>query len=242
MENELPVIPPIDTETPPVENPPVPTPTPPVSDADLIKNPAVKTLIETARKQEKDKLYKTIDAKDEQIKTLTGRIEDLEKQLNDKESVNMEDMKSLQETITLLQQQQADLLKVMQEQKELSEKEKADALKAQRAAELKAYKEAQLREAGDELVVELVKGDTEEEIDQSIEFAKQKYSEILAKVAESQKGTSKQERLHNTPKVTNPPGGGGQPLTLDDIKKMTPAEFAKNRDAIMEASKNGLIK
>lgn len=244
MENE-PVVPTItDPEITPVEIPPTPTPTPPpVSDADLIKNPAVKSLIEAARTQEKDKLYKTINAKEEQLKLYTARIEDLEKQLNDKESVNMEDTKRFEDAISLLQQQQSDLLKAMQDQKELAEAEKAEALKSQKAAELKAYKEARLREEGDELIVDLVKGDTEEEIDNSIEFAKEKYSEIIAKVAESHKGPTKPERVNNTPRVTNPGGGGGaQPITLDAIGKMSREDYLKNREAIVDAAKNGLIK
>lgn len=241
MENPNLQDPPHDTEIPPVENPPIIPETPPVSDADLIKNPAVRALVESARKQEKDKLYKTIDSKDEQLKTLNLRIEDLEKQLSDKESVAMDEVKELKETITLMQQQQADLLKALADEKELAAKEKAEAEIQRRAAELKAYKEAKLREAGDELILELVKGDTEEEIDQSIEIAKQKYSDIVAKVAETRKEPDKRERLHNTPKITNPPGGSAQPITIEQIRKMSREDYAKNREAILEAAKNGTI-
>lgn len=240
MEHEPTVIPPLDQEPPAVENPP--TPIPPTPDADLIKNPAVRSLVEAARKQEKDKLYKTIDAKDEQLKTLTIRIEDLEKQLKDKESVDMEEIKDLKEQITLMQQQQADLLKAMADQKELADKEKAEATEAARKAELKAYREAKLRETGDELILDLVKGDTEEEIDNSIELAKQKYSDIVAKVEGARKGPDKQERLNNTPRVTNPPGNSAQPMTLEAVRKMSNEDYAKNRSAILEAAKTGLIK
>jgi chromosome segregation ATPase len=213
--------------------------TPPASDTDLIKNPAVRTLVEAARKQEKDKLYKTLDAKDEQIKTLTGRIEDLEKQLSDKESVDMEEVKELKEALTLMQQQQADLLKALSDQKEEAARKEAEAEEKRRVAELKAYKEAKLREAGDELVIELVKGDTEEEIDQSIEFAKQKYSEIVAKVADARKPADK---TSNTPRVTNPSSNPTQAMTVDQIRNMSREDFAKNREAILKAAKDGMIK
>jgi chromosome segregation ATPase len=242
MENEPQVIPPVDPEIPPVEPTPNPDPkpqTPPVSDTDLIKNPAVRSLVEAARKQEKDKLYKTMDAKDEQIKTLAGRIEELEKQLSEKESVNMDEVKELKETINLMQQQQADLLKALSDQKEEAEREKAEQAEARRKAELKAYREAKLREAGDELVVELVKGDTEEEIDQSIESAKQKYLEIVAKVEGARKPES---RANNTPRVTNPSSNPTQAMTVDQIRNMSREDFAKNREAILKAAKDGMIK
>lgn len=241
MELENPTVTPIDQQTPPVDNPIVPSqaPTPSI---DITKNPAVIAMVEAARKQEKDKLYKSIEAKDGQIKALAEEKDILENQLKDKESANMEDSKQLQELIQGLQQQQADLLAQLERQKEEAELERQLAVKEKAEAELKAYKAEAIHLAGDDLIIELVGGNSKEEIDASIEKAKAKFAEIEAKVAEKNKEVRKQEKITNTTRVTAPPSSSVQPLTMEQIKSMSRDEYEKNRPAIMEAARQGLIR
>ena len=61
----------------------------------LLKSEAVQGLLENARQQEKNKLYKTIEEKDNTIKQLNETITDLQNQLKTKEEVTMEGEKVL---------------------------------------------------------------------------------------------------------------------------------------------------
>jgi chromosome segregation ATPase len=240
MELENPTATPIDQQTPPVDNTIVPSQAP-TPTSDLTKDPNVIALVEAVRKQEKDKLYKSLEAKDGQLKSVTEELESIKGQLKDKESAKMEELTQLQETIKGLQQQQADLLAQMERQKEEAELERQLAAQEKAQAELKAYKAEAIRLAGDDLIVELVGGSSKEEIDASIEKAKAKYAEIEAKLADKNKEVRKQEKITNTTRVTAPPSSSVQPLTLEQIKKMSNEDYAKNRDSILEAARKGLI-
>lgn len=137
-------------------------------------------LVAQARKEEKDKLYPKIN----ELKTTVGerdkKINELMLALGSKEAeigtlkselekaksgvASSEEVTSLQTTIAQLTQELND------------EKAKCNSI------ELDYYKKAKMAEAGGKLIPELVTGTTEEEIDQSIEVSKARYSEIVGGV------------------------------------------------------------
>lgn len=193
----------------------------------LLKIPAVEALVEKARSQEKDKLYKTIEAKDDTIKELKEQIKTLQKQLDElgnqnlsKEQVMEKQIKELTETIENLKAE-------IQAEREKAEKEK-------REAEFKAYKERRLRELseqGIEYLPDLIGGDNEEEFEKSIEKSIQRYKELQEEF-EKRLGKSGEKKA-STPKTTNPAGSQVKALSIEDIRKMTPEEYAKHRAKIL---------
>ena len=155
-------------------------------------------LIAKARKEEKEKQYKTIEKLKGQITTLTEQHNndllvkaDLESQLkeaNDKltkaGSGDSEEVKTLKETIKTLEKDKADLDKKVKEyesNKPVSKEEVEAEVRAELEAEyeVKTYKATKMAELKDDILVpELVMGTTKEEIDASIQSALDRSAEI----------------------------------------------------------------
>ena len=155
-------------------------------------------LIAKARKEEKEKQYKTIEKLKGQIATLTEQHNndllvkaDLEKQLkeaNDKlttaGSGDSEEVKTLKETIKTLEKDKADLDKKVKDyeaSKPVSREEVEAEVRAELEAEyeVKTYKATKMAELKDDILVpELVMGTTKEEIDASIQSALDRSAEI----------------------------------------------------------------
>ena len=155
-------------------------------------------LIAKARKEEKEKQYKTIEKLKGQIATLTEQHNndllvkaDLEKQLkeaNDKlttaGSGDSEEVKTLKETIKTLEKDKADLDKKVKDyeaNKPVSREEVEAEVRAELEAEyeVKTYKATKMAELKDDILVpELVMGTTKEEIDASIQSALDRSAEI----------------------------------------------------------------
>lgn len=207
----------------------------------LRKLPQVSKLMEEARSQEKQKLYKTLENKETELTNLKTEIEELKTKLRDKENENLSEVEILQKEIRELNDKHNELQEKFVSEQERAEKEKKD-------AELAAYKERRLREEGEELVTSLVGGNSEEEIEQSIELAKTEYQNIFQKAlsnAESQmqqeETTRRKEKVNNTSRVTNPSTASELGLTREEIKKMSPEQWKAVRDKAIDAAKEGLI-
>lgn len=155
-------------------------------------------LIAKARKEEKDKQYKTIEKLKGQINTLTEQHNNdlldkanLEKQLqeaNDKltkvGSNDSEEVKTLKGTISTLEKDKADLeqkIKGFEDTPPVSREEVVNEVRAEleKEYEVKTYKATKMAELKDEILVpELVFGNTKEEIDASIKSALERSNEI----------------------------------------------------------------
>lgn len=190
--------------------------------AALMKLPAVQGILEDARQQEKDKLYKSMTDKDDTIKQLKDKVSDLENQVKAKEDTEMEAEKELLAQIQALKEGQEGMLK------QLAAK---DAEAAQ--AKLDAFKEKAIAGAEGKLVVSLVKGETEEEITASVEAAKAEYENIVSPYRQQAEEAAK-PNVANAPRTSNPATGGAPTeLTSAQIKAMTPAEYQKHREALL---------
>lgn len=207
-------------------------------------------LIAKARREEKDKQYKTIEKFKTQVSTLTEqhnndllRIADLDKQLkeaNDKlttaGSGDSEEVKTLKETIKTLEKDKADLdkkVKDLEDNKPASREEIEAEVKAELEAEyeVKTYKATRLAELKEDILVpELVMGDTKEEIDASIQSALERSAEIKKNL-----GITSGKPSKRTPKSpTNPSVSGVQDkeislerLATMDVKSPEYAELRK---------------
>lgn len=133
------------------------------------------TLIAKARQEEKEKLYPQIQKLKTELEEKTKKINELLLALGEKDEV-IRQLKS--------QSNKSDSEQVKELKKKINELEKQLKEKETELNNMKieGYKQKKIAEAGGELIPELVTGSTEEEIDASIELAKQKYKEIVERV------------------------------------------------------------
>lgn len=170
---------------------------------ETLKNPEVQDFVAKIRKQEKDKLYGEITKRDDKVKGLEKEISELNETLDAMKDTTDSSQVEMQKTVNGLKKTVEDL--------------KNDV----KRKELDLYKEKALKEAGEDLILDLVGGDTEEEIKESIEKAKKKYKEIEERVAT--------KNSKPVPKATNPKQESVKQLTQEEIAKMSPQEWAEHR-------------
>lgn len=142
-------------------------------------------LVAQARSEEKKKLY--------------PEIERLKKESNDKTVKINELMLALGAKETTISELQAKLKEAQSGQISSKELDEAKAVIAKLSSELEAeknkviqmelesYKKEKLAEAGQEIIPDLVHGSTKEEIDQTVELAKQRYTDIFGSIANQTK-------------------------------------------------------
>lgn len=179
-------------------------------------------LISKARKEEKEKQYKTIEKLKGQIETLTNQHNndllekaDLEKKLkeaNDKltkaGSGDSEEVKTLKDTIKGLEKDKADLEKKVKDfeakptvDKEAVEAEVREQLESE--YEVKTYKATKMAELKDDILVpELVFGDTKEEIDANIQVALERSAEIKKSLGVEKDGSHKRTPKSSSPNIS----------------------------------------
>jgi septal ring factor EnvC (AmiA/AmiB activator) len=199
----------------------------------LLQLAPIQELVQTARKQEKDKLYKSIEQKEAEAKQFKDQLLAAQDSLKKFETDNLSFEDRLKAELDQIKKDHDLLVSTLQAEKEQAEK-------AARQKALEAYQAKQLRAAGEELILELVGGNSEEEIDRSIELAKEKYQEIASKFAGQQQAQTVQA-VKDTFVATAPPSSAVQTLTMEEVRKMSPEEYAKNRPLIMELIRSGQI-
>lgn len=173
-------------------------------------------LIAKARKEEKEKQYKTIEKLKGQIDTLTKQHNDdllvkadLEEKLKDANdkltkagSGDSEEVKTLKDSIKTLEKEKGDLekkVKEFEDKKPVNREEVEAEVRAELEAEyeVKTYKATKMAELKDDLLVpELVFGNTKEEIDASIQSALDRSAEIRKNLGVSD---DKKKRTPKTP-------------------------------------------
>lgn len=181
-------------------------------------------LIAKARREEKEKQYKTIEKLKGQIDTLTEqhnndllKVAELEKDLKEANakltkagSSDSEEVKTLKDTVKTLEKDKEDLekkVKGYEDNKPASREEiEAEVRKELEAEyEVKTYKAEKMAELKDDILVpELVMGSTKEEIDASIESALERSN----KIKESLGITKKEKKDKRTPKSPSNPSLG----------------------------------
>lgn len=184
------------------------------------KSPVInyEELIAKARREEKEKQYKTIEKLKGQIDTLTEQHNndllvkaDLEKKIAEAQDKltkvgtgDSEEIKTLKAEIETLNKDKADLEKKVSEYtsaKPVSREDVEAEVRAELEAEyeVKTYKAEKLAEMKDQILVpELVFGSTKEEIDASLQSALDRSNEIRKNLGISDDG-KKQKRTPKTP-------------------------------------------
>jgi hypothetical protein len=177
------------------------------------------SLIAKARKEEKEKLYPEITKLKEEVEKKVTRINELLLAIGEKDEIISQKDKEIKELKTNSKksdsQEVKDLkIKITELENKLAEKDKEIS-----TIKLTSYRDKKIAEAGGELIPELVTGNSEEEIDLSIEKAKERYREIVSKIA-SQQST--------------------KPLSSNNIPPANPNTSAFTSSQVSTQSLNGL--
>lgn len=242
--------PPPQQQQPVIVNVPPAPPAQPIGD--FISRADAERLIneerERVRKEEKDKLYP-------QLETLGQTVKQLEDERNTRLAAEEEAARQAAETERLRQEEAMTALERLEQYKSEQDlrfeqlQREADTERALRAketefAQLSSYRYQRLQEEADNIapqLADLVTGNTQEQINQSIETMKAKTAEILNEVAQA---NLTQQRTLAPPISGAPPvdmsamAGGDQQRTLtpDDIRDMDMNEYAQFRSQLLGAA------
>ncbi len=224
------------------------------------------TEVESIRKQEKDKLYKRIEEADTRVKSMEEQMSLI---AAEREAARKEADERAHKETELLRQREIEELSakelLVKREDEFNQKLKEidgdykrrfEEIEAQRQAqeaiiekerrlqEIGSYRNRRLSEEQETIIpelIDLVSGNSEDEIETSISVLRDRSSAILESI---QQATAQQQgRLRGAP-VTAPPVGPMetqteyQSLNADDIRNMTMDQYAKMRDRLLNARPN----
>jgi hypothetical protein len=219
--------------------------------------------VENIRKQEKDKMYKRLEEADTRVKSMeeqmsvisqereAARQEAEARAAKESELLRQREIEELSAKELLLKQEDEfnqRISSVEQEwQSRLAEIEhqraSQEALleKERQLQALEHYRQSRLQQEQEAIIpelIDLVSGNNEEEIEQSISTLRQRSSAIIESI---QQATAQQQgRLRGAP-VTAPPVGPMetqteyQTLTAEDIRNMPMEQYTKMRDRLLNA-------
>jgi len=196
--------------------------------------------IERARQQEKDKLYPRLATMEEELKTLRSeRDARLAAEAAQAEAeAEAERQRKVAETSAkdLLTQAQNDWQKKFDDLQAERELERVALAKDAELASLRAYVQEQVRVNSGEIapqLLDLVTGNTQEEVNASIAAMKAKTAEILESVKEAQIHQRSQMRgvsVASSPgSATDAMSGQSRQVTAQQLKDMPLSEYAKYR-------------
>jgi DNA repair exonuclease SbcCD ATPase subunit len=206
--------------------------------------------IAKAREQEKAKLYPQMEKMKEELATLKkAREEELAKKAERDAERNA---KKAEEALKAKQKEEEELsVKELLSKKEQEwqsqleaerlERERAFAMleKEREFQELNNYRQGRLEQERDNIVpelIDLISGNTKDEIEQSISMLKEKSASISSSVQQAMQ-TAKQQMAGT--RITNPAAGpldndsSQQSLTPDSIRDLSMAEYAKQRAKLL---------
>lgn len=201
---------------------------------------------EKARKEEKDKLYSEIKTLKEKTSDLEAAKAKAEKEISEAsaESIKVSANDANKDKEKDVQMKEELVVLTQGLEKKISNLE--NELKIERLARYKAEKIAQ---EGTDLIIEMVQGNSEEEIDNSIKLAKEAFAkyakpkeekkEIQDKppVDEEKVDDKEKEKKSLPPKSKETPEGGKDVLSAEQINKMSIDEYRKYRDQIKKQVK-----
>lgn len=240
--------------TPPPPAPPAPEQTEfkvDYKDGQLILNgqPApseLQSVINTVRQEEKDKVYGRLEDLNSQVSQLT-EAQQRQKDAEDEERRRAEEEQRRQaeeemDVRELIKTRDAEWEKRLEETRQENERLKAAFDKEREFSALQNYTQGRIEAERDNIMpdlLDLVRGNTPEEVDQSIALMKQKTATILENVS-SAVGQQPQGPPSVGPGVTAPAGGPvenqmqTQTITPEQISQMSMAEYAKHREQLLQ--------
>ena len=181
-----------------------------------LNDPRIQDAIRNARQEEKDKLYSSLGKKNTKLSEVETQLKEAKDVIAKLKASGEQVSQAKLTEIGVLSNQVQELHKKMDEQKEEFLRKEAASLEANKL----------LHESKGEIIEELLVGETEEELDASLVIAKQRHARIVQDVI-----TREKLDVKKTETVTNvkPQETVQTVLTPQEIKKMSPAEYAKRR-------------
>jgi hypothetical protein len=222
--------------------------------------------VESIRKQEKDKMYKRLEEADTRVKSMEEQMSVIsaEREAAKKEAearaakesdiLRQREIDELSAKELLLKREEEFNVKLQEIDGEYKRRfeeiegqrqaQEAIIEKERRLQEINSYRNRRLQETQEEIIpelIDLVSGNTEDEIETSISVLRDRSNAIMESI---QQATAQQQgRLRGAP-VTAPPVGPMetqteyQTLNADDIRNMTMDQYAKMRDRLLNARPN----
>lgn len=212
--------------------------------------------LERVRQEEKDKLYSRLSKVDERSEALEAELKQLREERQAREAEEAQRQQAEEDAAKAKAESEMSAKKLLEERSSEWEKrfaqierereqERAALAKESEYNKLRAYIQeragAERENIAPELV-DLISGNTPEEVDASIEMLKDKTSQIFQSVQSAQETARSQMRgVAATGYTGNGPtdgDAGSRQLSADDIKSMPMAEFAKYRSQLLGAAAN----
>jgi hypothetical protein len=206
-------------------------------------------MLDKVRSEEKQRQYDNIAGLERRIADQQSEIETLKgqiKALTDSATPNSGvDVKKLIEDLT------ARAAELQEKASQGTRQQLEDLQKQVRSSELRAFKEKAIADAGgpSNLVVALVRGNTEEEITASVEEAKREFESMKLRFnppppattppANTESGrTTMPPSTSPAPVVAGGRGAGVDTVEGGNVRELTPKEYAEKRPAILRDLKN----
>jgi hypothetical protein len=211
--------------------------------------------IAKARAQEKQKLYPQVEKLQEELAALRKKEEEREAEAaqrkaqraaRDAEAAALKKKQEEDEleVRTLLQKKEQEWQSQLEAER--NEREKAFALleREREFQELQQYRQQRLEAERENIIpelIDLISGGTREEIEQSITGLKERSARIFDSVAQASQQTRKE--MVGT-RITSPASGPldndseQRSYSIDDVKNMSAADYAKNRAKLLGNSNN----
>lgn len=219
--------------------------------------------VESIRKQEKDKMYKRLEEADARVKAMEEQMslisaereaakrEADERAAKEAELIRQRELEELSAKELLLKKEDEFNQRINSVEQEWQEK--LSSIEAQRQAQeallekerqlqaLEHYRNSRLQQEQEHIIpelIDLVSGNSEEEIEQSISVLRERSSAIIESI--QQATAVSQGRLRGA-SVSAPPVGPMetqteyQQLNADDIRNMSMEQYAKMRDRLLNA-------
>ena len=189
--------------------------------------------IEAARKQEKDKLYKEIEGLKSSVSTLTELAEAERKAKETAEQTARNAAEEERQKSLTAEEKLAEKLNTLEEKlvKEAEERQnlRRELQEVELQRELDEYRNRILNEAGDEIIHELVTGNSKEDIDRNAAIAKDKYTQLFQAALDRAKGERQAAVAGNMPGTTNPdPDAMDEEALARNLVSTDPNKRAKN--------------
>lgn len=201
------------------------------------------------RSQEKEKLYPQIDKLKDELESLKREREEEAKSKAELAAQEDAARKAAAEddldVRTLLKTKEQEWQEQLE--RERQERERAFALleREKAFADLQSYRTQRLDQERENIIpelIDLITGNTQEEVESSIEGLKERSSRILESAQSAMQNARKE--MTGT-RVTTPPAGPletnseQRPLTADEIQSMSMNDYAKYRERLLSASARG---
>ncbi|NIY68055.1 hypothetical protein [Streptomyces malaysiensis] len=212
--------------------------------------------IARARQEEKDKLYSRLSKVDERSEALEKELATLREEREarlaaeaeeqaKKEQAEKDQAEKDMSAKKLLEERSTEWERRFSEIQQEREQERAALAKEAEYNRLRAYIQERVGAERDNIapeLVDLVSGNTQEEVDQSVEMLKGKTSQLFDSMQAAQQTARSQMRgVAATGYTGNGPTdgeSGTRELSADDIKNMSMADFAKYRTQLLGAAAN----